>query len=311
MKSKMKYTKQQVLDEKISFKPMTRGQYEKLKMHFGYGCPEYDGTDYSRFYQHEGTSWGFMQYSYLKVCDNNTIKPSKEISFEEFDFEEDFVLPEFWHVIITKENLELVSKWKAVNLENYIGGVAGVCSEFPGSRSHNHTMSSDWGYSTEITFEQFKQYVLKEEEMNNEKKIIGYRLIKPKYEEAVMRIVGCLFSLDIFCRVGGDDKCQATQKLREAGVLDLWFEPVYAEIEQLFDFGTFSVKIKDGKVYHKTDDITDFVKEMVNFSLEIMKFKPKIHTANIENVIFSRTGCQRSTTTLSQWLEVAKLANLV
>jgi hypothetical protein len=85
------------------------------------------------------------------------------------------------------------------------------------------------GYSL-ISFDQFKQYVLKQPKM--EKEIIGYKLKKKEYNSAVNAIVGFQYdSLD----KNKTDHCgeSLTKELREAGVLDLWFEPVYREDKKL------------------------------------------------------------------------------
>lgn len=95
------------------------------------------------------------------------------------------------------------------------------------------------GY-TEITFEQFKKYVLKQDNMK-EKEIIGYKLIKPEYKEAALKISNTignwensLMNYDISINQRG-----YIVKLTEAGVLDLWFEPVYKEEFKMGDWVSF------------------------------------------------------------------------
>jgi len=80
------------------------------------------------------------------------------------------------------------------------------------------------GY-TEITFEQFKEHVLKQKLMGKE--IIGYKLIKPEYSTAALKIMDVRW---------GEPKYTVLvksliKKLKDAGVLDLWFEPIYKEKE--------------------------------------------------------------------------------
>ena len=65
-----------------------------------------------------------------------------------------------------------------------------------------------------------------------EKEIVGYKLIKPEYRKAAEKI-GNFVNFEVFERythivpnsIGGFQK--VAKKLAEAGVLDLWFEPVY------------------------------------------------------------------------------------
>ena len=55
------------------------------------------------------------------------------------------------------------------------------------------------------------------------KKLIGYKLIKPEYEGAVVKIVNKVFALDDALFTDANQ----IEALRKAGVLELWFEPVY------------------------------------------------------------------------------------
>lgn len=109
-----KYTKKDVLEKRISFKPMTKEQHAKLVKHFGYGS-NYESNCYYRFYPAEyglspGESFGKWPSSYLN--DNSLILSSEEILFEEFDFEDEFVLSEKWCIQYTPENKNILEKWK-------------------------------------------------------------------------------------------------------------------------------------------------------------------------------------------------------
>ena len=82
------------------------------------------------------------------------------------------------------------------------------------------------------------------------KEIIGYRLVKPEYYKSASQIMfdnelGC-FSLDSVIPVD----FHALPALRAAGVLDLWFEPVYKEPE---------IKSRDEKL----SDIAEILGEAV------------------------------------------------
>lgn len=90
------YTAKEVRDQRISFKPMSREQFDKLKAHFeklypgNYSRITFDTGRYFRFYQELGYPKGEqangMSYSYTKAT--KSLRSSKEISFEEFDFQE-------------------------------------------------------------------------------------------------------------------------------------------------------------------------------------------------------------------------------
>lgn len=137
-------------------------------------------------------------------------------------------------------------------------------------------------------------------EMNN-KKIIGYKLIKPEYAEAASKIsekrlagIYGLLELDQF-----PDSIKAWKK---AGVLDLWFEPVYESGEITIDMGGFELKIKDGKCYHGSEDISQYVKELVSFYNTEKTFAGYI--ARVEDITFSKTGCQAHKSNLKDWVKV-------
>jgi len=232
-----------------------------------------------------------------------------------------FQLPEFWYVVVNKDNLTSLSKWRfgKYDLKLSVGQVVGWCrtswSGFIGSKEHsNNNIDADFGQ--EITFEQFKQYVLKQDDMkeykftpeyckthkvaihvdtteevrlcdellkndsahdylykgflypdgnqaietmnschskieyfeksgheiikakdfinfnskNMEKKLIGYKLVKPEMYKAASQImfgnsIGCP-QLDNILYIS--ETGYQINELKSAGVLDLWFEPVYA-----------------------------------------------------------------------------------
>lgn len=95
-------------------------------------------------------------------------------------------------------------------------------------------------------------------------------------------------------------------KLKELNVLDVWCIPVYKEKSEVVDMGKFSLTIKDKKVFHKNEEITEFVRNISNNIVE--KFSIPSNNGNrtivIKEVIFSKTGCEDSETTLSQWKAV-------
>lgn len=133
-------------------------------------------------------------------------------------------------------------------------------------------------------------------------KIIGYKLIKPEYKEAAFKLASeaCLEREIENLKVSVYNF--TIPKLKEAGVLDLWFEPVYEQVISVG--GKFDVTIKGKEIWHKSDNITNFVKALCD------SFKGVHNAANyiygIKEVVFSRTGCQNVETKLSDWLNVLK-----
>lgn len=151
-----------------------------------------------------------------------TIQEFIELSKE---VEDEFVLPDKWLVRpLNNYQVQVLTKWRKG--EHY-GKLFEVC------------MTSDkvwWSYDAvfvtnlkeykEITFEQFQKYVLKQSCM--EKEIIGYNLINSKFENAALAlcVIGNKFGRPLGLKADVLNK-ENINALKEAGVLDIWFEPVY------------------------------------------------------------------------------------
>lgn len=89
----------------------------------------------------------------------------------------------------------------------------------------------------------------------NEKKIIGYKLIKPEYLEAANEIckklnTGTSIGEFSFLRIGINRL--SIPALKDAGVLDIWFEPVYEPEkpkEKVITVNGTKISIKQGSIY--------------------------------------------------------------
>ena len=147
-------------------------------------------------------------------------------SFQEWEELKDF--PKKWCIKVTKKNKSVVNKWKMTTefTENLYEFKYTYVSPIKGGMYNVEDHA-------EITFEQFKKYVLKQEVM--EKKIIGWKLKDDcqQYEDAASKI-----ALDCYCNfsVLFDSDVRAVELWKQAGVLDLWFTPVYEE-EKSFKVG--------------------------------------------------------------------------
>ena len=143
-----------------------------------------------------------------------------ELTYQEFMDKYDFELPKQWCVRLTNDNSEFINKVRDRNCSS--GG-------FITSRLIDPEINNSWYYYTsppeeykEITFEQFKKYVLKEKTMD--KKIIGYKLIKPEYEKIALKALGLQSAREPFIIAGMLG--YYVPKIKELGIMD-WFEPVY------------------------------------------------------------------------------------
>lgn len=78
----------------------------------------------------------------------------------------EFVLAPNWWIAVTEENKDVLSKWRGSTTLS-VGELCGMCKWNTGEilKGHNpinRTNSSGYSFGNEITFEQFKKYVLKE-----------------------------------------------------------------------------------------------------------------------------------------------------
>lgn len=170
--------------------------------------------------------------------------------------DKEFVLPEKWCVLRdTKEKDQILSKWANKDSgTSFHGGW--------GDRNYIHSDNIDESRSprsgrktpgyTEITFEEFKKYVLKQDDMKEE--IIGYKLKEDckQYEEAAPIIMNANW---------GEPKYHVTSSrcikdLRKAGILELWFEPIYREEFKVGDY-IFLYDLKKSEFNGDVVKITD------------------------------------------------------
>lgn len=322
----MKYTKQDVLEQRISFKPMTEEQLGKLCKHFKKPLT-WSRSHYYRFYSAYGSLSGYMSCSYTTSL---SFRCGKEISFEEFDFEDMKIGDPIQ--ICGKEYK--ISQTLAERERSYFAMLPGLanrtCFDRLGADKEEFTLKTlgyydagDFPYCNSL--EDLKKLVdalnkaweNKMKETDKDKKLVGYKLAKPEYVEVMAEIVKSelVFSKDIFLifTFTLEQNSGAIHLLEKAGVLDLWFEPVYEEKEQIVEMGPFSLRVKGDKVYHNSEEITHFVKEMVNLNEKIKENIPKTYRCriDIDKIVFRQTGCRHNETTLSKWIEVAQKANLL
>jgi hypothetical protein len=137
-----------------------------------------------------------------------------------------------------------------------------------------------------------------------EKEIVGYKLIKPEYKKAYLRIAGIA---ETGCSTPGCDFAKdgiVHHNVKEAGVLDLWFKPVYKTHERLIKMGdSFSLKVTHEGIYHNSENITDYVSSVVYWYKNIpTKFSK--YDFIVDGVILSKTGCEVEKTSIKEWIAV-------
>lgn len=211
------------------------------------------------------------------INEYDTRPATKDELIAGFTKKEEFVLPEKWYVKRNKYNSLVINEYlnKLINRASnpYYSNVNGYL---------NYPFNNDWdcyinrypepGYK-EITFEQFKKYVLKTETMN--KKIIGYKAPYDIYTETAYFKInrGDLLVKDSSplyykCVNWKVDECEKYLLAKE--IVETW-EPVYEEDKKLKIFtldckdGRFELEVStDGILYRPDSAYLDTV-ELLNF----------------------------------------------
>lgn len=123
----------------------------------------------------------------IEYCINNPTLLTLDEFIELSKPIDDFVLPDKWCVKCTKENYLILDKWFFDKTGKHrIDSGHRSYWHYPENNNGNSTSSKVWSNYKEITFDQFQKYVLKQDDM--EKKIIGYNLINPEFEDAYLAL---------------------------------------------------------------------------------------------------------------------------
>lgn len=154
---------------------------------------------------------------------------------------------------------------------------------FYGSIDGRFDFSVNSVIGTELTFQQLKQYFTqsKKETMEKEQKLLGYKLKYPEYKSAAIEIAeeGCYWRKNESFDLGIQEDI-SIPKLQKAGVLKLWFTPVYEEVPKNKQFqlnctgGTFSLTVlKEGFLYVPDNKILSvpFLKNIISPTEEKMQ----------------------------------------
>jgi len=155
-------------------------------------------------------------------------------------------------------------------------------------------------FSKKYTLNQLKQ-------LDNMKEIIGYKLIKPEYLKAACQIA----KLDIHTKEDLEELIRnnlpnsyTVDYLKVAGVLDLWFEPVYKKEEKVISMGSFNLTVKQEGIFSDNEDITSYVRDVYetfkNFHYE--RKYGKSYDFIIDEIVLKKTGCKSSKSTVKQWI---------
>lgn len=238
---------------------------------------------YPESYQ-RGKGYSTVEEMYNDHTNNFTLSTEEEYNIQEGI---EWKLPEKWGIKRTLETDKVITDF----INNY--SKRDHCyfssnTNCPYLHYIKETSSSSKlkeGY-TEITFDQFKKYVLKE---TMEKEIIGYKLKEDckQYEEAVKKLADKHvlnwwdnnaqnnLNKDKYNFASGDLKNpkHLCSILNNAGVLDLWFEPIYKEEEKILYFGEVKFTIQDNIAKTQYGDVT---KEEIKKAIDYIQNPPKL-----------------------------------
>ncbi len=202
----------------------------------------YYGFDSSKIY-----NGGTNAYDNIHFFINNPTLLTLQEWKEMFIDDEYFVLPKEWYLKVTKENLEISRKYcdfynkEALEIGHFVLSKHLIDNTFCFLCT---TLALDYQEYKEITTEQFIKYAynpkFKIQETENKKEIIGYKLIKPEYLEAAFSIAKLQNKTkENLKKLMGDSINRMTiDFFKEAGVLDLWFEPIYKKQFKVKDWLT-------------------------------------------------------------------------
>ena len=212
---------------------------------------------------------------------------------------DEFVLPKKWAVAIDDESRSVLKEYwleqpydHSYSFFNYLLSDSG--GDNTGlSYASNESMLSD--SITVITFEQFKKHILKQPFM---KKLIGYNL-KSEYKnmkDAASMIAfgntGWTYNAPHF---DIEERESHIEKLRSAGVLDLWFDKVYEKEvkEETHYLGDKKIEVvfKEDGIYArgefwKVEDmkmITDS-RSIIGYTVNITEFKIGCTTVKVSEL---------------------------
>lgn len=222
------YTKNVDLDrlKKVLQEAFPLGSKNILGMSNFYGKRETDReTDWK--------CWNRKEYSIL---------PKQTV--DKFVLKDEFILPEKWCIKSGDQRVvDYCNKYGVFKNSYKEGECSRNYAHFPSysGATTNSTIAENY---IEITLDQFIKYVLKQNTMDN-KEIIGYKLKDKSFLEFANKIddynddqeFGFIYSF----------KCSqySLNNFTKAGVLDLWFEPVYCEKEEKIMIDKYEVIIEN------------------------------------------------------------------
>ncbi len=302
----MKYTIEEIINQRIGLKPMTEEQFIKLYKVLKDRYPQkidnsfYFRSDvYYRLFPDFIDRFGSNSNSYMLRGGNWDC--TKEINFEQINFEDmDFLIERGSRTPDNDADWKDFIDW--LN-ETYNCNFGGNSNQYYGLfKSKPESFEKNWNNFPQnipiITLEDWKKRYKMED-----KKIIGYKCPMDLYADSLG--VGVEKGEIFDYKLGTEYRSKKCWKIAQE-IVESW-EPVYESLEEVINMGEFSITIKDGKASSGPEDITDALKRAV-VHFEACNYVFGGYTVNIDldSLKFTKTGCKNTTTTYNQWLEIYK-----
>lgn len=298
------YTAQQTVDQRISFKPMSRAQFDKLKAHFeklypgDYSQIQYGVNSYYRFYQ-ERTPSGKLQeehandlsYSYTKAAE--CIISTQEISFEEFDFQKGKIIGYKCPTSLFGNLIKEGTVYKPIN-----NSVTYVYGDY----------IPDDKQATAGRFKLPKEIVETWVPVYEEQFKVGdwVTYLPDTGGEGTHQITEWASAL--YCQLS-NGKAPFKVTLRKATPEEI--AVAQTKTVRMGGVNGFDLVVKGKKVFHKSDDITLYVYDIQETFGGLLKHH--VSTKGIKydfipkDLIISKTGCESKETKLTEWLALYEL----
>lgn len=324
-----KYTAQQVIDEKISFKNLSIEEYNKLAEHFQKLCPEWNYSRYvgmhyyHRFYGTIKNPVGTSSESYVTGLSftQSSFASSKEITFDEFDFEELYIGK---IVILNKHkySVDYLPAW-GYYLEFEDVGCNRVIFEELNINGHSfqhivlgYNIGGDFPFCKTLEdltkfINAIKDKIKEQPKMEETKKLIGWR-IKPECVDYTRQAANIAYRDDTTSfserpnNTNFNNGSFCHTNLVKAGLLDIWFEPVYKEVivERVISMNEkFSLTVKKSGIFHNGQDITNYVRCVIAWYKNLPTTFEGFDFI-IGDVTLNKTGCMSEITKINDWINV-------
>jgi hypothetical protein len=187
-------------------------------------------------------------------------------------------------------------KWTGLYF-NYYGFYGCHNFEERNNTSGIHMLSEVINNPKVFTAKEFMNILREKEVKLDDKKIIGYKAPHGLFNGNV--VAGTIFTVNRSTSDYYHPNNNRSWSLPKE-IVQKW-EPVYGSQEFIYDMGSFTLTITPKGIFHKTENITSFVKGLYTFAKSIPS-ELSGYKSSFNDIILNRTGCENSNTSLKDWV---------